>query len=67
MLEEARQNPNQDERLELYSQAQEILVDEAPMSYIHHAEFLLGVSEDVEGLWHHPTGIMMLKDVTLNQ
>lgn len=67
LLEEARQNPDQDERLELYSQAQEILVDEAPMSYIHHSEFLLGVSEDVEGLWHHPTGIMMLKDVSLNQ
>lgn len=67
LLEEARQNPDQDERQELYSQAQEILVDEAPMSYIHHSEYLLGVSETVEGLWHHPTGIMMLKDVTLNQ
>ncbi|MDN6294249.1 MAG: ABC transporter substrate-binding protein, partial [Alkalibacterium sp.] len=67
LLEDARRSSDDDERLELYSQAQEILVDEAPMSYVHHSEFLLGVSEDVEGLWQHPTGILMLRDVTLNQ
>ncbi|PRY81026.1 glutathione ABC transporter substrate-binding protein [Alkalibacterium olivapovliticus] len=67
LLEEARQSADEDERLELYSNAQEILVEEAPMIYIHHQEYLLAVSDDVEGLWHHPTGILMLKDVTVNQ
>jgi peptide/nickel transport system substrate-binding protein len=67
VLEEARQSTDEDERLELYSRAQEILVDEAPMIYIHHQEFLLAVSDDVEGLWQHPTGILMLRDVSLNQ
>lgn len=67
LLEEARQSSDEDERLDLYSRAQEILVDEAPMLYIHHMEFLLAVSDDVEGLWQHPTGILMLRDVSLNQ
>lgn len=67
LLEEARQSSDEDERLDLYSRAQEILVDEAPMIPIHHPEFLLAVSDDVEGLWQHPTGILMLRDVSLNQ
>ena len=67
VLEEARQSSDEDERLDLYSRAQEILVDEAPMIPIHHPEFLLAVSDDVEGLWQHPTGILMLRDVSLNQ
>lgn len=67
LLEDARQSSDEDERLELYSQAQEILVEEAPMIYVHHQEFLLAVSDDVEGLWQHPTGILQLRDVTLNQ
>ncbi|GAE28259.1 oligopeptide ABC transporter [Halalkalibacter wakoensis JCM 9140] len=65
ILVEARQNPDQDERLALYSQAQEILVEEAPMIYTHYNEYLLGVSDRVQGLWHHPTGMLMLQDVTL--
>lgn len=65
LLIEARQNPDPDERAELYRQAQEILVEEAPMLYIHHQEFLLGVSDKVQGFWQHPTGILMLDDVSL--
>lgn len=67
LLLEARQNSDQDERQALYSEAQQILVEEAPMLYIHHQEFLLAVSDDVQGLWQHPTGIVMLKDVSLAQ
>ncbi|MBM7539926.1 ABC transporter substrate-binding protein [Amphibacillus cookii] len=67
ILIEARQNPDEDERLALYREAQEILVDEAPMLYIHHQEFLLGVRDEVQGFWQHPTQILMLKDVSLAQ
>ncbi|ARK28412.1 glutathione ABC transporter substrate-binding protein [Halalkalibacter krulwichiae] len=67
VLTEARQNPDPDERLALYKEAQEILVEEAPMLYIHHQEYLLGVSDKVQGLWQHPTQILMLKDVTIEQ
>ncbi len=67
LLVQARQNPDPDERLALYKEAQEILVDEAPMLYIHHQEYLLGVSDKVQGLWQHPTQILMLHDVTLEQ
>ncbi|MCM3763207.1 glutathione ABC transporter substrate-binding protein [Alkalihalobacillus oceani] len=67
LLEQARQNPDPDERLELYSQIQEILVDEAPMLYIHHQEYLLGVSDKVKNLWQDPTRIIRLQDVVLEQ
>nr|WP_245719449.1 glutathione ABC transporter substrate-binding protein [Pelagirhabdus alkalitolerans] len=67
LLEEGRQNPDPEERQEIYSEAQEILVEEAPMLYIHHQEFLLAVSDEVQGLWQHPTGILMLDDVYLDQ
>lgn len=67
ILDEARQTADEEERQTLYSEAQEILVEEAPMLYIHHQEYLKAVSEDVEGLWEHPTGILMLKDASLNQ
>ncbi|WP_227940139.1 glutathione ABC transporter substrate-binding protein [Alkalihalobacillus deserti] len=65
ILVEARQNPDHNERLALYKEAQEILVEESPMLYIHHQEYLLGVSDSVQGLWQHPTQILMLQDVTL--
>lgn len=67
ILEAARQESDQDKRLELYKQAQEILVEEAPMIYIHHKEDLAGVSDKVEGFWQHPNGIFQLKNVSLKQ
>lgn len=65
ILEDARREGDPDKRVELYKQAQEILVDEAPMIYIHHKQDLAGVSDKVEGFWQHPNGIFQLKNVSL--
>ena len=49
----------------IYKQAQEKLVELAPMLYIHHQEYLNGVSSKVEGFWRHPNGIMQLHQVSI--
>ncbi|MDQ0209334.1 glutathione ABC transporter substrate-binding protein [Alkalicoccobacillus murimartini] len=66
LLMGARQNENQEERLDQYLEAQNIIADEAIVLPLFHEDYLLGVSDSVEGLWQHPTRRLMLQDVTLN-
>ncbi|MFC2949126.1 glutathione ABC transporter substrate-binding protein [Virgibacillus sediminis] len=66
-IDEARQNPNQEERAELYSSAQERLVELAPMAYLLHQEYLLGVRDEVKGLSQLPTQLLLLKDVYIEE
>ncbi|WP_339227188.1 glutathione ABC transporter substrate-binding protein [Oceanobacillus sp. FSL K6-2867] len=63
LLDQARQTVDSKKRLELYRQVQELLVEIAPMVYIHHQEYLLGVNENVKGLSQMPTQLLNLKDV----
>ncbi|WP_062048314.1 glutathione ABC transporter substrate-binding protein [Bacillus sp. JCM 19034] len=67
LLEEARRSTDEEERLDLYRQAQDLLVEEAPMIYTLHQHFLLGVREEVKGLEQTPTQILKLQNVTLEQ
>nr|WP_253286679.1 glutathione ABC transporter substrate-binding protein [Virgibacillus sp. MSJ-26] len=66
LLDEARQEPDPDKREELYSEIQELLAENAPMLYLHHQEYILGVSDNVQGLEQLPTGVLQLKDVTMS-
>lgn len=65
LLDKGRQTPGEDERMEIYGEAQELLVDLAPMLYIHHSEYLLGVRDEVKGLKQLPTQILLLNEVYL--
>nr|WP_156290206.1 glutathione ABC transporter substrate-binding protein [Oceanobacillus salinisoli] len=67
LLDQARQEPDPDTRLEIYSEIQELLVDIAPMLYIHHQDYLLGVNDSVKGLTQLPTQILQLQDVTIEE
>ncbi len=67
MLEDARREEDEDTRLQLYSDIQAELTELAPMLYLHHQEYLLGVSDDVQGLTQLPTQILQLHDVSLKQ
>src|SRR5690625_3219988 len=67
LLDEGRQEPDEEKRLEIYSEAQEMLVDIAPMIYLHHQEYLMGVRDEVKGLVQLPTQILLLKDVYLEE
>ena len=62
----ARQNEDQEARLGQYEEAQNIIANEAIVYPLFHEDYLLGVSDSVEGLWQHPTRRLMLQDVTLN-
>ena len=47
-------------RLEIYNEIQEHLIDDAPMVYIHHQEYLLGISNKIEGFAIDTSGIYQL-------
>jgi len=49
LLDDARQETDIDKRKEIYSEAQELLVELAPMIYLGHSEHLAGVGENVKG------------------
>ncbi|ERN53494.1 glutathione ABC transporter substrate-binding protein [Alkalihalophilus marmarensis] len=66
ILEEARQTADEEDRLALYKQAQEMLVEAAPMIYLYHQEYLVGLRDEVQGFWKHPNGTYMLHEVTIN-
>ncbi|TSB44665.1 glutathione ABC transporter substrate-binding protein [Alkalicoccobacillus porphyridii] len=66
ILMAARRNEDQEARLDQYIEAQNILADEAIILPLFHEDYLLGVSDSVEGLWQHPTRRLMLQDVTIN-
>ncbi|MFC3901121.1 glutathione ABC transporter substrate-binding protein [Aliicoccus persicus] len=66
LLEAGRQAIDPDERLEHYSAAQDLLVDLAPMVYIHHSNYLTGVRDEVQGFEINALGIYQLKDVSIS-
>ncbi|MGM1046440.1 peptide/nickel transport system substrate-binding protein [Paenibacillus uliginis N3/975] len=65
LLDEGRKENDPAKRQALYKQAQEKLVELAPMLYIHHQEYLDGVSDKVKGYWRHPNGIMQFHGVSI--
>ncbi|WP_152657013.1 glutathione ABC transporter substrate-binding protein [Oceanobacillus sp. CFH 90083] len=67
LLDQARQEGDPDERLELYRQTQKLLAEITPMVYIHHQQYLLGVDDRVKGLTQSPTQLLNLKDVSIEQ
>ncbi|SIT88962.1 glutathione ABC transporter substrate-binding protein [Edaphobacillus lindanitolerans] len=67
LLDEGRQETDQDARLAVYDKAQKLLIEEAPMVFIHHQEYLTGVADNVKGFTIDPSGIYQLKDVTITQ
>ena len=66
LLEAGRQAIDPDERLEHYSAAQDLLVDLAPMVYIHHSNYLTGVRDEVQNFEINALGIYQLKDVSIS-
>ena len=65
ILEQARQESDETTRLQLYKQAQEKLVEIAPMIYVIHTDFIVGIDNKVKGFEITPAGMFKLKDVTI--
>lgn len=67
ILEEARKETDDTKRKALYKQAQEKLVELAPMVYLLHTEYITGVSTNVKGFSTHPSGMYLLRNVTIEE
>lgn len=65
LLDEGRRESDQDKRFNLYVEAQEKIVEDAPMIYMIYQENLTGVSNKVLGLEIDSTGMYHLKDVKI--
>ncbi|GAA0456013.1 glutathione ABC transporter substrate-binding protein [Alkalibacillus silvisoli] len=63
LLEEARQSTDDEERLELYHEIQQIIIDESPIVPLYHSVLLAGLSEDIEGFFQFPSSFPYLRDV----
>ncbi|WP_035186291.1 glutathione ABC transporter substrate-binding protein [Alteribacter aurantiacus] len=66
LIEEARREGDEEQRLSLYHEATDILIEEAPMLYLYHQEYLTGVSDQIEGFDLYSNGIYQLQNVTIN-
>ncbi len=66
LLDRGRQEPDPDARLEIYSELQEILIDEAPMLYLVYNENLVGINDNVKNFWVTPASMFMLQDVYID-
>lgn len=64
LLEDARTETDEAQRLSLYEDAQEIIIEEAPIIPIYHPYLLTGMSEDIEGYAQHPASFHFLSDVS---
>ena len=58
---------DEDKRYEIYSEIQEDLVDIAPMIYVLHQRYLLGVRDEVKDLVQLPTKVLYLKDTYIEE
>jgi peptide/nickel transport system substrate-binding protein len=67
LLDEARRETDPDARQELYSQAQELLVELAPMLYLNHQEYLLGVNDSVKDFFVDAQGIYQIKQTYIEE
>ncbi|WP_100010226.1 glutathione ABC transporter substrate-binding protein [Lentibacillus sediminis] len=65
LIDEARSETDQEARAQLYSEVQQIEVEDAPLALMRHVEHIAAVHESVEGFWMHPSGILMLDGVTI--
>ncbi|WP_342365043.1 glutathione ABC transporter substrate-binding protein [Jeotgalibacillus proteolyticus] len=67
LLDAGRRETDQDARAAIYLDVQEKLVELAPMVYIHHQEYLTGVSNNVSGFSTLPNGIYQLHEVSISE
>src|SRR5690625_2403646 len=67
IIESGRLEQDEEERMEIYQEAQEIILEEAPMVFLHHQEYLLGVNENVKNLIQFPTNLTYLKNAYIEE
>ena len=64
LLEDGRKENDETKRQSIYTEVQEILIEEAPMVYVHHQAYLTGVSDQIDGFWIDTSGYYKLQHVS---
>ncbi len=63
LLDEGRREADPEKRMAIYKEIQEILIDDAPLIFVHHQEYLVGLSNDIIGFDMDTSGIYNLQNV----
>lgn len=63
LLDEARQEIDEEKRLALYTEVQEILIEDAPMVYVLHQAALTGLSNKIDGFWMNGSAHYKIENV----
>ncbi|GAJ99503.1 glutathione ABC transporter substrate-binding protein [Geomicrobium sp. JCM 19055] len=67
LLEAARSEVDEDARVELYAEAQQIIINEAPKIFTVHDDFRIGIADNVEGFLQLSTGVFDISGVTITE
>ncbi|MDR6264521.1 ABC transporter substrate-binding protein [Roseobacter sp. N2S] len=67
LIQKAKVLPSQEERADLYKQAQEVFKDQAPWATIAHSVVYMTMRPEVEGYVVHPLGSHIFNEVGLSQ
>jgi peptide/nickel transport system substrate-binding protein len=62
VLDQARTTLDQNRRTQLYTQATKMLLDQAPLIYLYHDHYFLGVSKKVTGIQFFGDGLLRFKE-----
>lgn len=65
LLVAAQSETNEDVRIDLYKQAQQIIFEDAPWVPLAHSTPLLAANAKVKGFLAHPTGSDLLSNVSM--
>jgi peptide/nickel transport system substrate-binding protein len=67
LLEDAQHEMDEEKRMAMYKEVQDILIDEAPLLYTHHKQEVNAISDSVKNLWRHQSGDFKLHDVYIEE
>ncbi|MCK1976245.1 glutathione ABC transporter substrate-binding protein [Jeotgalicoccus huakuii] len=63
LLDNARVELDEETRLQMYEDAQQIIIDEEPLIPIFHTKLLTGINSDLDGYYQYPSSFPYLKDL----
>ncbi len=67
LVDQSIQTTDEDERNDLFEEAQQIVANDVPFDFLYYPLDLLGVSNQISGVKTLPSGVVLLKDVEVVQ
>ncbi|MCG7333183.1 glutathione ABC transporter substrate-binding protein [Salinicoccus roseus] len=63
LLDTARTETDEAARMQQYAEAQQIIIDEAPLVPIYHSVLLAGINDELDGYFQYPSSFPYLKEL----